>query len=470
MEDGGTSQLLRSLPSVRALLDDPQLRALAARHSRELVTEAARYVVERARERLKAGEGATVAAAEVVREVAARVRPKLRRVLNATGVVLHTNLGRAPLAPLALAHAVEAARGYANLELVLETGARGGRDDGVDAHLQALVGCERAFAVNNGAAAALLALAACAAGREVVVSRGELVEIGGGFRVPEVLVQSGCRLVEVGTTNRTRAADYAAVLGQGTGALLKVHRSNFALVGFTEEASLAELAALGRPRGIPLLYDQGTGDLDRVRRALADGADLVLFSGDKLLGGPQAGLVAGRAALVEQARRHPLARALRVDRLRLAALETTLSLWRQQRFAELPAARMLGEELATVRDRARALLRLLGEGPFGVVESEAAAGGGTRPGELLASAAVELRCGRAQRLAALLRTGEPAVVVRVVDGHVRLDARTLLPEELEEAALAVRAALDLLAVDDPRRGGREAGDRAGVFWEGDEAP
>jgi L-seryl-tRNA(Ser) seleniumtransferase len=439
---GDGHRRLRALPSVRALLDQPDLQALVAASSRAAVLDAARQALAAARPRLLAGEDVRVGPAEVAAALDATLRPRLRRVINATGVVLHTNLGRAPLSPLALEWMAEAARGATNLELRLEDGRRGGRDDGIADHLHALVGAERAFAVNNGAAAALLALTAVASGREVLVSRGELVEIGGGFRVPEVLAQGGCRLVEVGTTNRTRAADYARAIGPATGALLKVHRSNFAMTGFVEEASLAELAPLARAAGVPLLYDQGTGALAAVRDALAKGSDLLTFSGDKLLGGPQAGLVAGKAELVERVRRHPLARALRTDKLVLAALEATLALHRAGRTSELPALRMLAEPAESVRARAEALatqLGALGLEPV-VVASAAETGGGARPGEVLPSFAVRLSPPDPQRLARALRRGRPAVLGRLHAGGLLLDARTLAPDEVELVAAAVAAA------------------------------
>jgi len=426
---------------VRALLDDPFLRALAGTYSRDALRDAARRALDRARERIVQGESASVAPEDVLRVLETESRPMLRRVVNATGVVLHTNLGRAPLAPEAVARMVDAA-GYANLELRLSTGARGGRDDAVDEHVRALTGCEAAFAVNNGAAAALLALAALAAGREVIVSRGELVEIGGGFRVPEVLAQSGCRLVEVGTTNRTRTDDYRRAMGPATAALLRVHRSNFALTGFVEDAPMPDVAALAHEADVSLLYDQGTGDPSAVRQAFTDGADLVLFSGDKLLGGPQAGIVAGRRALVDAARRHPLARALRVDKLRLAALEATLALWRTRGEGAIPVQRMLAEDADSVRARAQAVA----EGAGGeVVQVAAAAGGGTLPERDLPSFAVRLSGPHPDALAAALRTGEPAVVARVEDDAVLLDARTVAPGEIEELRSAIRAALAALS-------------------------
>src|SRR4051794_29328764 len=307
---------LRDLPSVDELarrLDDP------------LAVAAARAVLERAREEIRAGGDPGDLEARLRQELAAARAPSLRRVLNATGVIVHTNLGRAPLAAEAIAQVVEAARGYSNLELDLRDGVRGSRQDHVAPILRRLTGAEAAIVVNNNAAALLLALAALAEDREVIVSRGELIEIGDGFRIPDVLARSGARLVEVGTTNRTRAADYEAAVGPGTALLLRVHQSNFRVVGFAAQPAVAELAKVAARHGLPLVDDLGSGvlveleDEPSATRSLAEGADLVCFSGDKLLGGPQAGIVAGRSELVERLRRHPLQRALRPDKLTLAA-------------------------------------------------------------------------------------------------------------------------------------------------------
>ena len=341
---------LRDLPSVDELArgsDDP------------LAVAAARDVLERAREEIRAGAEPGDLHARLDEALATARRPALRRVLNATGVLVHTNLGRAPLPQAALDRIVDAS-GYSNLEYDLSSGSRGSRQDHLAPLLRRLTGAEAAIVVNNNAAAMLLALAALAEGREVVVSRGELIEIGDGFRIPDVLARSGARLVEVGTTNRTRAADYERAIGPDTALLLRVHQSNFRVVGFTEQPRLDELAAVARRHELPLLDDLGSGALIEVEgeptpaAALAAGADLVCFSGDKLLGGPQAGLVAGRADLVESLRRHPLHRALRSDKLTLAALEGTLGLY-LDRPDEIPVVRMLRERAEAVRARAERL-------------------------------------------------------------------------------------------------------------------
>jgi L-seryl-tRNA(Ser) seleniumtransferase len=348
---------------------------------------------------------------------------------------VHTNLGRAPLADEALARVLETARGYSNLEYDLTEGARGSRQDHVAGILRRLTGAEAALVVNNNAAAVMLALAALAEGREVLVSRGELIEIGDGFRIPDVLARSGARLVEVGTTNRTRAADYERAVGPDTAVLLRVHQSNFRVVGFTEQPRIEDLAGVARRHGLPLVDDLGSGVLSQLadepsaRDVLARGADLVCFSGDKLLGGPQAGIVVGRAELVEKLRRHPLQRALRADKLTLAALEGTLllSLDAPER---IPVLRMLNEGAESVRARAVRLAAWVGGA---VEETVARVGGGALPLAELPSYA----CAVEEELAAPLRTTDPPVVGIVRDGRLLLDCRTLRDEELEEVAAAV---------------------------------
>jgi len=418
---------LRDLPSVDELArdaDDP------------LAVDAARAVLARAREEIQAGIDPGDLVGRLRAELGAVRAPSLRRVINATGVIVHTNLGRAPLAAEALARVLEAARGYSNLELDLEDGERGSRQDHLAGLVRRLTGAEAALVVNNNAAAVLLALAALAEGREVVVSRGELLEIGDGFRIPDVLARSGARLVEVGTTNRTRAADYESAVGPETSLLLRVHQSNFRVVGFTELPRIEELAAVARRHGLPLVDDLGSGALGDIpgepsaRESLAAGADLVCFSGDKLLGGPQAGIVAGRADLVERLRRHPLQRALRVDKLSLAALEGTLLLHLDAP-SHIPVLRMLREDADAVRARAERLAKMTG----GTVEETVArVGGGALPLAELPSFA----CALDESLAVPLRTGEPPVIGIVRDAKLLLDCRTLADDELDEVAAAVR--------------------------------
>ncbi|MGH3038519.1 MAG: L-seryl-tRNA(Sec) selenium transferase [Gaiellaceae bacterium] len=429
------SNPLRELPSVDQLAGSPELEALAEQHGRPLVVAAARTAIERAREDVKAGFPAGDLAARTADEVEARLRPSLRRVLNATGVVVHTNLGRAPLAEEALARVYEVAAGYSNLEYDVAAGSRGSRQDHVAALLRELTGAEAALVVNNNAAAVLLALAALAEGREVIVSRGELIEIGDGFRIPDVLARSGAILVEVGTTNRTRLADYEqAVIGR-TAALLRVHQSNFRLVGFTEQPRARDLARLAARHGLALVEDLGsgalvkTGDEPTAAVSIEAGAHVVTFSGDKLLGGPQAGIAVGRADLIERMRRHPLQRALRPDKLTLAALEGTLALYRSGS-DRIPVLRMLAEPVEAVRARAERLAGLTGGT---VEETTARPGGGSLPVTEIASFA----CALPLELAEPLRRGEPAVIGIVRDGKLLLDCRTLVEAQIGEAAQAV---------------------------------
>jgi L-seryl-tRNA(Ser) seleniumtransferase len=412
---------LRDLPSVDEL----------ARGSHDpLAVDAARAVLARAREEIRAGREPGDLAARLEDELGAARAPRLRRVINATGVIVHTNLGRAPLAEEALARVTEATLGYSNLEYDLAGGARGSRQDHVAPLLRRLTGAEAALVVNNNAAAVLLALAALAEGREVLVSRGELIEIGDGFRIPEVLARSGARLREVGTTNRTRVADYEHAVRPETAVILRVHQSNFRVVGFTEQPTLAELAQVAQSHEVPLVDDLGSGalvdlrDEPTARESLAAGSDLVCFSGDKLLGGPQAGIVVGRADLVERLRRHPLQRALRADKLTLAALEGTLALYLDAP-ERIPVLRMLRTDVDSVRARAERLAELV-DGT--VEETVARAGGGALPLAELPSFA----CAVEEDLAAKLRAANPPVIAIVRDGRTLLDCRTISDHEVDE--------------------------------------
>ena len=424
---------LRDLPSVDELLRDERL----AREPRPAALEAARTALERAREEIRAGADPGDLVLRALAGLEAGRRPQLRRVLNATGVLVHTNLGRAPLAQAAVDRVAEVTLGYSNLEYDLVDGSRGSRQHHLAGLLRRLTGAESALVVNNNAGALLLALAALADGRDVLVSRGELIEIGDGFRIPDVLSRSGARLHEVGTTNRTRAADYEAAIGPETALLLRVHQSNFRQVGFTQHATVAELAAVARRHGLPLVDDLGSGALVPLEgepapaASLDAGADIVCFSGDKLLGGPQAGIVAGRADLVEQLRRHPLQRALRADKLSLAALEGTLLLYLEAP-DEIPVLRMLREPAESVRARAERLAAAVGGS---VEETSARVGGGAMPLAELPSFA----CAVEEELAGALRAGEPPVVALVRDGRTLLDCRTLTDAEADEVARAVRA-------------------------------
>jgi L-seryl-tRNA(Ser) seleniumtransferase len=423
---------LRDLPSVDALARSPQAAPLVDRHGRARAVDALRRALAEAR----AANQAPPADALVARAAALLAAPpSLRAVINATGIVVHTNLGRAPLAAAALERVREVAAGYSTLEFDLEAGRRGSRHDHLSGILAELTGAEAGLAVNNNAAAVLLCLAATAAPGEVLISRGELIEIGDGFRIPDILSRSGARLVEVGTTNRTRAGDYADAVGEATRAILRVHQSNFRMLGFTARPGLDELAALARDRGLTLIDDLGSGQLldlpaladePTARGSVEAGADLVCFSGDKLLGGPQAGVIVGSAAAVAAVRRHPLARALRIDKLSLAALEATLELYRDPSaaLANVPVLAMVAEDVAAVRARADALsARLEGR----TVASTARVGGGAVPLLELPSFACALEGGDA--LAARLRAADPPVVARVQEGRVLLDCRTMTDEE-----------------------------------------
>jgi len=437
-----------STPSPFRMSDRDRLRDLPSVD--RLATAVARAELQARRAELLDGAGANAAeTVDLVARARARLRPKLRRVLNATGVVVHTNLGRAPLAAEAQAAVAQIAAGYSNLELDLGSGERGSRHDHVEELLRELTGAQAAIAVNNCAAAVLLAVAALAAGRDTIVSRGQLIEIGGGFRIPEILDVAGTRLVEVGTTNRTRRADYEAALaagGEQVGAILRAHPSNFRTVGFVEDVEIEVLCDLG----VPVVDDVGSGVLTDdvellageppVRRSVRAGVALTAFSGDKLLGGPQAGLLVGTREAIEACRRHPLARAVRIDKLSLAALEATLALHRDPGAARraLPVLAMLEADDATLRRRADELAAATGGT---VVASTARVGGGALPLLELHGPAVAIDPGHAgaDALAAALRAGDPAVAGRIHDGRLLLDPRTLTDDEAREVVRAVRA-------------------------------
>jgi L-seryl-tRNA(Ser) seleniumtransferase len=430
----------RELPSVSTLLESPAVGRLMARAPRAVVVDAVRDAVAQARRDPQAApRGEDEWAVAIGDALAARSRPSLRPVFNATGVVLHTNLGRAPLARAAIEAIAATAGGYSNLEYDVERGARGSRYTHCVSLLMELTGAEDAIVVNNCASALVLALNTVAEGRATIVSRGELIEIGGSFRVPDIMAKSGARLVEVGTTNRTYATDYAAALTDRSGAIVKVHRSNFAVAGFVAAATLEELVALARPRSVPVIHDFGSGlmlDLapfgltgePTAGDAVRAGVDLLAMSGDKLLGGPQAGVILGRAGAVARLRKNPLLRALRVDKLTIAALEATLALYRDPELAVrlIPALAMLTAPEAAVRTRAADLTAALRSAGIGadVVESVASVGGGAFPTARIASAAVRL-AGDAVTIEERLRAATPPVVARVADDHVLLDMRSV---------------------------------------------
>ncbi len=452
----GGPELRRGIPSVDALLrSEPGKRAIAT-FGRPLVKHALSTTLERVRSDAEQGTEPPTDDIILARALALTSGTATGpiRVINATGVVLHTGLGRAPLPERAATAAARAAQGYLDLEIDRETGARGRRSTRAERLLRSMTGAEAAFVVNNGAAALLLCLAALGRGRQVLVSRGELIEIGGEFRIPDIMAASGAKLVEVGTTNRTRTSDYRGALSERTALILKVHPSNYRVVGFASTPSAADLAGIAKRAKVPFVYDLGSGLLDRAggvfadepnaADALANGADLVVFSGDKLLGGPQAGIVLGRTDLVDRLRRHPIARAVRVDKMQIAALEAVLRQHASGHAPELPAWRMLREPAADVRRRAEALAIALDGELEGarVVPCTSAVGGGSLPETAIPSFGVEVRAPDPSAMAARLRTGSPPVFCRVTERGVLLDVRTVAGDETHDLVRAVRYALE----------------------------
>ncbi len=457
--------LYRNLPAVNDVLAAPAAIASTRAHGHGPTVSAVRGILAEMRTRLGAGEtldgalSASAVAERVAIQLSDQIAPKLRPIVNATGIVLHTNLGRAPLAEVAADAARAAAAGYLNLELDLATGRRASRQDAIRDWVCQLTGAESATAVNNCAAATVLVLRALAAGREVIVSRGQLVEIGGSFRIPEIMAVSGAVLREVGTTNITRISDYEKAICPSTALLLRVHQSNFRIHGFTESASLEDLIALGRKHNVPVVDDIGSGALvdfaqfglpgePIAANSIRAGADLILFSGDKLLGGPQAGIIAGRKDLIEKIERDPLMRAVRLDKMTLAALEATLRLYLDaaKALAEVPVLRLLGIPLAELRRRADRLAECLRAVP-GVTaharEDEAFVGGGSLPDRALPTAVVELTASELSdaELARRLRVGKAAVLGRVQGGALLLDLRTVFPGQEDAILNAVREAV-----------------------------
>ncbi len=444
---------LRALPSIEQLLQTKLAAELVATYGRPLTLQAIREAVDEVRQELAGGSQKTIPDRQnLLDHAGARLRlwtaPSLLAVINATGVVLHTNLGRAPLSAAAVQSMEAVARGYSNLELDLDSGRRGSRLVHAESLLQRLTGAEAAAVVNNNAAAVLLVLSALAPRRRVIIARSQLVEIGGGFRVPDVMKASGARLIEVGTTNRTHLSDYAEALAEPAAAVMLVHRSNFKIVGFTEEPPLKEVANLAHASGVLLIYDLGSGALlpterfglahePTVQDGLAGGADLVTFSGDKLLGGPQAGIVLGKAGLLEKVKRHPLARAVRADKMTLAGLTATLLHYlRDEAESEIPVWRMLATTPKQLKARAEAWAGKLRQGE--VVASQSTVGGGSLPGESLPTWALALAVKSPDRFLEKLRHQQPPVIARTEDQRVLLDPRTVLPEQ--DGALLVNLA------------------------------
>lgn len=452
---------LRTLPSVDRLLLAPAVQSRLVDLPHHMQVELARDVLEAARAQVIEGKDAPSfdeLAAGMQRAAEQHNLPSLQPLINATGVVLHTNLGRAPLCHAAIEAMQAVSASYGNLEFNLETGTRGSRYDHLASALVALTGAEGALAVNNNAAAILLVLSTLAAGKEVIVSRGEAVEIGGGFRIPDVLAQSGARLVEVGTTNRTYVEDYVRAITPATGAILRVHSSNFRVVGFTHAADSAELAAAARHHEIPVIYDLGSGSLldtaafglyrePTVQETIAAGCAVVCFSGDKLLGGPQGGLIVGRAELITSMKQHPLARALRLDKATIAGLEATLAHYRKQEApSHIPVWQMISAQPEQLKLRARAWQRALKSAHgrlliTAVVPGESAIGGGALPGETLPTWVLQFssHARSADWLAGKLRASAPPVVGRIEGDAVVLDPRTVLPEQDQALKLALKA-------------------------------
>ena len=451
--------MLRSLPSVEKVLSNPRVKKLSVGYQRNWITGLVRECINESRAAIQSGyEGPSLEGIVTSLERRIRCLDKIhpKAVINATGVIIHTNIGRAPMSDDALAAIREVSQGYSNLEMDLEYGSRGSRQSHLQVILNRITGAEAAIVVNNNASAVLLGLSALAKGREVIVSRGESVEIGGGFRIPEVLEQSGATLVEVGTTNRTYTADYEKAITGNTAAILMVHGSNFRVSGFTHSPKITELVELGKKHGIQVLYDIGSGCLldtreyglayePRPQDSIKNGVGLVFFSGDKLLGGPQAGIIIGREELVDRLARHPLARAVRIDKMSLAALTATLLHYLKDDITKnIPVWQMIATPAEVLKKRASFWKESLGK-RASIGPAYSTIGGGSLPGETLDTCVVALSCegleGGAQELARGLREQEPAVIARIENGQVVLDPRTVLPWENEQFISAVKKAL-----------------------------
>jgi L-seryl-tRNA(Ser) seleniumtransferase len=460
------TERLRQLPSVDRLLGEEAVQALVAAYGHRQTVDALREMLDAVRDEVRAGAdvpGVAVLAVQAGACLRGRLAPTLRPVINATGVIIHTNLGRAPLSTATRAAMDAVSRGYSTLEYDLQAGRRGHRSVHAERLLCELAGSEAALVVNNNAGAVLLALTGLARGRGVVISRGQLVEIGGGFRVPEVMVQSGARLIEVGTTNRTHRRDYAAALEahEDVALILRAHHSNFRILGFTAEPSLPELVAMGAARGLPVMDDLGSGALldtarfglmhePMVQESAAAGAAVVCFSGDKLLGGPQAGIIVGQSEYVEPLKRHPLARALRADKLCLTGLQATLLHYlKDEAIERVPVWRMIATPVTEIERRARRWRRNLRRAgvPSDVVDGRSTVGGGSLPGETLPTKLVALPVAHPDQLAAALRAADPPVISRIEDDHLVLDPRTVLPEEEREL---LRVVVEVMSVKEQR--------------------
>lgn len=454
-------KLLSKLPKVDQTLQDQRLFAFFEDTSRDLIVESVREVIAEERTKiLNAGESVpSFDEADFFGTVIERIKQKKRHslinVVNATGVVLHTNLGRAGLSPSACSNVMKIAKGYSTLEYNVKKGARGSRHSHVESLLCKITGAEAAMVVNNNAAATMLCLSAMAEGKEVIVSRGELVEIGGSFRIPDIMARSGAKLIEVGTTNKTKLTDYKRAVSEETAAIMKVHTSNYRIVGFTAEASLEELTALGKETNLPVIYDMGSGllvDLSAygikeptVGESLKTGIDVILFSGDKLMGGPQAGIIAGKKRFINQMKTHPLARVVRIDKMTLAALESTCRTYLdpEKALEEIPALRMLTEDVSSMKRRGEELKALLNGSKLfrcQVVEATGQVGGGSAPTTELSGIAVKIETDLpAEKIERLLRKNSVPIIARIIRDAVHFDMRTVSNEELPVIAEAMTA-------------------------------
>jgi L-seryl-tRNA(Ser) seleniumtransferase len=445
---------LRDLPSVDQLLQIPQTQEWIATYGRPLTVDAIRFVLDEVR-RNYSSQASIPQQEELLdrscQKLSEWTAPTLKPVINASGVILHTNLGRAPLSKQAVQAAVEVAMGYSNLEYDLDKGRRGSRLVHAEALLCRITGAQAAMVVNNNASAVLLALTTLARRRKVVIARSQLVEIGGGFRVPDVMKQSGARLLEIGTTNRIHLTDYENALEENPAIFLRAHRSNFRIMGFTSEPSLEEVAGVAHMAGIPLVDDLGSGSMldtarfglghePMVQESLAAGSDLVCFSGDKLLGGPQAGIIIGRTDLIAKLKKHPLARAIRADKLCLAALSATLLHYlKDEAESQIPIWRMISTPIDELQARTQTWINYLGQGE--AIPGESTVGGGSLPGETLPTFLLALKVPSPSRLFAHLRRWEPPIIARLQDDHLLFDPRTVLPEQEESLLAALRAVL-----------------------------
>ncbi len=451
---------LRNIPSVESVIKTPELDALSLEYPREWIIDVIREKISDNREDVLVGKDVKDAQAisrEVEKHIQKLIVSKPKEVINATGVIIHTNLGRAPLSSASVKAAVNCAAGYSDLELDLETGKRGGRLGTIKSLLTQLTGAEDALVVNNNAAALLLALSALCIGKEVIVPRSEAIEIGGGFRIPDVLVQSGAKLVDIGTTNRTYIQDYKNAITEDTGAFLKAHSSNFVISGFIHEVAVSELSALGREFEVPVMHDVGSGAFIDTRKyglayeptpqsSVSEGADLVFFSGDKLLGGPQAGIIVGKSKYISILERHPMMRAIRMDKINLAALSATLGHYvKNEAESEIPVWRMISADQEVLLNRLN-IWKDINHDNLEIIPSESAIGGGSLPGETIPTHVLRINTDKmslnAMQIQTRLRQCDVPIIVRIEDEDVIIDPRTVLPENDGHISLALKSIIN----------------------------